>query len=87
MAGLGWWSSLDPAAQECVQSAADGAGAYQRELSLELANGLQATMEEEGAQFAEIEDRQAFIDATQPVYDRYAEQFPDIVSALREATQ
>jgi TRAP-type transport system periplasmic protein len=87
VAGLGWWSSLDPAAQECVQSAADEAGTYQRELSLELANSLRATMEEEGAEFAQVEDRQAFIDATQPVYDRYAEQFPDIVAALREATQ
>jgi tripartite ATP-independent transporter DctP family solute receptor len=87
VAGLGWWSSLDEATQACVQSAADEAGAYQRQLSLELSNSLQATMEEEGATFTEVEDRQAFIDATASVYEDYAARMPEFVDALREAAQ
>lgn len=85
VAGLGWWSSLDAEAQGCVQQAADEAGAYQRELSLGMANELQATMEAEGATFAEVEDRQAFTDAAASVCDGYAERMPEIVEALRAA--
>jgi TRAP-type transport system periplasmic protein len=87
VAGLGWWSSLDAEAQDCVQSAADEAGAYQRQLSLDLQNSLRATMEGEGVTFAEVEDRQAFVDATASVYDAYAQQMPDVVAALREASR
>ena len=41
-------------------------------------------MEAEGAQFAEA-DREAYIAATQSVYDMYAEQYPELVQALRDA--
>lgn len=85
VAGLGWWSSLDEATQGCVQDAAVEAGAYQRELSLEGNNSLQATMESEGAIFTEVEDRQAFVDATASVYDTYSARFPDFVPALLQA--
>ncbi|WMT91881.1 TRAP transporter substrate-binding protein [Pelagibacterium sp. H642] len=87
VAGLGWWESLDAASQECVQGAAQDAGAYQRDLSFEANNSLQATMEEEGTTFTEVEDRQAFVDATASVYDTYAERFPNFVPALLEAAE
>lgn len=85
VAGLGWWSSLDVPMQECVQNSAKEAGTYQRELSSESNQSLQATMEGEGVTFAEVEDRQAFVDATASVYDTYAERFPNFVPALLEA--
>lgn len=85
VAGLAWWSGLDEATQGCVQQAADEAGQYQRELSATAASDLRPTMEAEGVTFAEIEDRQAFIDATAPVYEGFEAQYPDLVAALREA--
>lgn len=86
VAGLGWWSSLNAADQGCIQSATDQAGWYQRGLSLEASGSLQAKMEAEGATFAEVENRQAFIDATAPTYDEYSKKFPELVKALREAS-
>ena len=44
-------------------------------------------MEAEGAIFAEVEDRQAFIDATASVYATYEAQFGDLIAALRAAAQ
>lgn len=85
VAGLAWWSGLDEATQACVQQAADEAGQYQRELSFEAADSLRPTMEAEGVTFGEIEDRQAFIDATAPVYEAFEAQYPELVAALREA--
>ena len=41
-------------------------------------------MEAEGAIFAEA-DKAAYQEATQSVYDQYAEQYPELVAALREA--
>jgi tripartite ATP-independent transporter DctP family solute receptor len=86
VAGLAWWSGLDADTQGCIEDATAQAGWYQRGLSLEGANSLRATMEAEGAIFAEVEDRAAFIEATAPVYDAYAEQFPELVAALQAAT-
>jgi tripartite ATP-independent transporter DctP family solute receptor len=87
VAGMWWWAGLDAAGQECVQSAATEAGAYQRQLSAELQASLQATMEGEGVTFTEVADRQAFIDATASVYESYAGRMPELVAALRDAAQ
>lgn len=86
VAGLGWWSSLDVEVQGCIQSATDQAGWYQRGLSLEASGSLQAKMEAEGATFAEVDDRQAFIDATAPVYEEYSKKYPDLIKALLGAS-
>ena len=87
VASLMWWSSLDEDTQSCIENAAKEAGWYQRGLSLTQSNELRATMEAEGAIFAEVEDRQAFIDATASVYETYEAQFGDLIAALREAAQ
>jgi TRAP-type transport system periplasmic protein len=81
-----WWSALDAEGQECVQSAATDAGTYQRQLSADLQQSLRETMEEAGVTVTEVEDRQAFVDATASVYETYA-RMPDVVAALREAAQ
>lgn len=86
VASLVWWSGLDDTVQSCIQDAVDQSTTFQREMSQEQAEALRATMEEEGAQFSEVEDRQAFVDATSGVYDEVEERMPEIVSILRDAT-
>ena len=87
VAGLLWWESLDEDTQDCIEDAAHQAGWYQRGLSLTMANELQAVMEAEGAIFMDVEDRQAFIDATASVHDDVEEELGDFVTELREAAQ
>lgn len=87
VASMAWWSGLDEETQGCIETAAKSAGWYQRGLSLSQGKNLRETMEAEGATFAEVEDRQAFIDATASVYEQYEDQFGELISALREATQ
>ncbi len=84
VAGLAWWSGLDEATQTCVTDAVAEAGELQRNLVLASDEELRPTMEAEGAIFAEA-DKAAYQEATQSVYDQYAEQYPELVAALREA--
>ncbi|MEZ5653992.1 MAG: TRAP transporter substrate-binding protein [Burkholderiaceae bacterium] len=87
LASLAWWSSLDAPTQQCVQDAAKQAGWYQRGLSLSMSNSLRAKMEAEGAKFAEVQNRQAFIDATAGVYDESKKKFGGLVDKLRAAAK
>ncbi|MFC0201100.1 TRAP transporter substrate-binding protein [Paracoccus rhizosphaerae] len=84
VAGMAWWSGLDEATQQCALDATAKAGETQRQLSLEAEENLRANMEAEGVTFAEA-NRDAFIEATAPVYDKYAQSFPELVEALRAA--
>jgi tripartite ATP-independent transporter DctP family solute receptor len=84
VAGLVWWSGLDEATQTCALEATAEAGAMQRDMSLKADEELRPKMEAEGAIFADA-DRAAYIEATSSVYDKYAEQFPDLVEALKSA--
>jgi tripartite ATP-independent transporter DctP family solute receptor len=84
LASLVWWSGLDEATQTCVLVATAEAGAMQRNAMLEADAELVATMEAEGVTFAEA-DKAAYQEATRPVYDQYAEQYPELVQALRDA--
>lgn len=84
VAGMVWWSGLDEATQKCALDATAEAGEMQRQLVLESDEDLRPKMEEAGAQFAEA-DRAAFQEATQSVYDKYAETYPELVQALRDA--
>lgn len=85
VAGLSWWSGLDEATQACALEATAEAGELQRELSLAADEELRPKMEAEGAIFAEA-DKAAYQDATASVYDKYAEQYPELVETLRNAT-
>lgn len=84
LANLTWWNELDEPIRSCVTEASSIATSEQRRLSLEGDQTLQAKMEAEGITFAQS-NREAYIEATAPVYDRYAQQFPEFVAALREA--
>lgn len=84
VAGLGWWSGLDEATQNCALEATAKAGETQRNLSLEADEKLRPEMEAAGVTFAEA-DRDAYIAATASVYDKYAATYPDLVAALKSA--
>lgn len=84
VAGMVWWAGLDEATQQCALDATAQAGEVQRQLVLASDEELRPKMEAEGAQFAEA-DRAAFQEATQSVYDAYAEDYPELVQALRDA--
>lgn len=84
VASLMWWNGLDEATQACALEATAEAGEMQRQMVLESDETLRPIMEDEGAIFAEA-DRAAFQAATASVYDQYAEEFPDLVAALRAA--
>lgn len=85
VAGLAWWSGLDEATQTCLLEATARAGEEQRQISLEQNESLRATMEAEGVTFAEA-DHAAYVEATASVYDKYAEDYPELVEALRNAS-
>lgn len=84
LAGLGWWSGLDEATQNCALEATAEAGKIQRDLVLSSDEDLRPVMEAEGAIFAEA-DKAAYQAATASVYDKYAEKYPELVAALRTA--
>lgn len=84
VAGLGWWSSLSDEHRECITQAAERAGWYQRGRNYILNQNLMATIKNEGGKFAEV-DRDAFIKATAPVYDKYEEKLGKFVTDLRKA--
>lgn len=84
VAGLAWWSSLDEKTRGCVTQATQEAGELQRQLSLEGDESLRPKMEAEGVTFAEA-DKSAYQKATASVYDKYAEDYPELVAALRKA--
>lgn len=84
VAGLGWWSGLDAATQDCALKATAEAGKLQRQMSLEAETTLKPKMEAEGVTFVQG-DQAAFIAATAAVYDSYAATYPDLVAALKKA--
>jgi tripartite ATP-independent transporter DctP family solute receptor len=84
VAGLVWWSGLDEVTQNCALEATAEAGKMQRELVLASDEELRPKMEAEGVTVAKA-DKAAYQAATQSVYDKYAEQYPELVAALREA--
>jgi len=84
VAGLAWWSGLDEATQNCALEATAQAGEIQRGLVQASDDELRPVMEAEGAIFAEA-DKAAYQAATASVYDKYAEQYPELVAALKNA--
>ncbi|UFM66984.1 TRAP transporter substrate-binding protein (plasmid) [Paracoccus sp. MA] len=82
LASMAWWASLSPEDQACVQTSADEATAFQRQTAEEQEVEVRQKLEAEGAIVTELEDRQAFIDATAGVYDEYRARFPELVDAI-----
>lgn len=84
VASLIWWQGLDQATQDCAISATQEAGKIERDMSFKADEELKPKMEAEGAKFTEA-DRAAYIAATQSVYDKYAQKYPELVAELKKA--
>ncbi|WP_410218477.1 TRAP transporter substrate-binding protein [Paracoccus sp. (in: a-proteobacteria)] len=82
LASLAWWSSLSPEDQTCVQQSADEATAFQRETAQTLEAEVRQKLEDEGATITELADRQAFVDATESVYEDWRSRYPELVDKL-----
>jgi TRAP-type transport system periplasmic protein len=84
VAGLAWWSGQDEATQNCALSATADAGEIQRQMVADSDAALRPTMEADGATFAEA-DKAAYQAATASVYDKYSNDYPELVAALKSA--
>lgn len=80
---LNRWNQLSPECQQVVQDAANEARDQQRELMQEQMGELQSTLGE-NMQITEP-DKAAFRDATESVYDKWAQEYPELVEQLTGA--
>ncbi len=75
------WATISKADQQAVQEAAVEAGKYNRQLSLAADSDLRAKLTAAGVKINEV-DQAPFIAKTQPVYDKWAKNFPVLVKQL-----
>ena len=85
-----FWDSLTDEEKEMVKKAAEEAKQYQRQLNQEETAQAEEYLANNGMVVTELssEDKQRFIEAVQPVYEKYAAQLgEDLVNKLREANK
>lgn len=75
------WDGLSEADQKAVKEAAMEAGEFNRRTFVEQESKLRAEMEAAGVQFNAV-DSQVFAEATQAVYDKWQQQYPELVPLL-----
>ena len=75
------WAGLSKADQQAIKEAAVEAGKLNRELSLAADTELREKLAAAGVQLNEV-DQAPFVAKTQPVYDKWAAQFPDLVKLI-----
>ncbi len=78
------WNRLIPEDRETVKEALGETVDYERELAGEELAVTLEEIEAEGMQVNEV-DKEAFKDAVKPVYEKYEEQFGDILQAIEAA--
>lgn len=77
------WDRLDTGQQNLLRDAVDASVVFQRELWQEFTSEALATIEESGVELIEP-DRQVFIDAVQPLYDRIRTRNPELYRLAQE---
>ncbi|MCF7935643.1 MAG: TRAP transporter substrate-binding protein [Synergistales bacterium] len=76
------WEKLTPAQQEIMETSAQEAAEYERNWDNEKAAEWLAFLQEKGMEVTEP-DREAFMEAVQPVYDKYAPKYgEDLVQRI-----
>lgn len=75
------WDQLSKADQQAVKEAAVEAGKFNRELSLAADADLRKKITDAGVQINEV-DQTPFVAKTKSVYDKWSEQFPDMVKLI-----
>lgn len=79
-----WWAALDEQTRACALEATREAGRMQREMVRASEAELRPKMQSEGVTFCEA-DRAAYRQATAGVYERFAQDHPEMVAALKRA--
>lgn len=67
-----------------ILNAAKETTVYQKQLWSEMEEEAKEQLIREGVQIIELKDRSAFVQAVQPVYDKYQEQYGDIIRRIRD---
>lgn len=75
------WNQLSSDDQKAVQAAAAEAGKLNREMSLAADADLRAKLIDAGVLINEVEQA-PFMEKTKPVYDKWSEQYPDLIKLL-----
>ncbi|MCL8000454.1 TRAP transporter substrate-binding protein [Brucella sp. 21LCYQ03] len=75
------FDSLSPEDQQAVRDAAREAGVLNRQLVHEQTVSLRGELEAEGIKFNEV-DPAPFVEATQPVYEKWRSQYPELVDEI-----
>ncbi|MFC3631115.1 TRAP transporter substrate-binding protein [Paracoccus angustae] len=78
--------TLSPEDQQIIRDAAAEAGTLNRQMVREQTATLKAEMEKAGVTFNEV-DPAPFIEATQPVYEKWRGQYPELVDEIVAAAQ
>lgn len=83
-ANLDWWNSLSSEDQEIISSSFAEATEYYMELEKEADEKYKQELKNEGMEIIEIDDYQPWIDAVQPVYEKWeAELGKDLIDSIK----
>ena len=77
------WDTLSKEDQTAILEAAEEAGRMVRKMSMESDAELFEKMKAFGIQFNDV-DKAPFVAKTQPVYDKWAKQYPDFVKLIQD---
>ncbi|MCM3759942.1 TRAP transporter substrate-binding protein [Alkalihalobacillus oceani] len=84
-ANLDWWNGLTEDDQEMILTAYSQATEYYNQLQQEADEKYKQELIDDGLQINDIEDYQPWIDAVQPVYEKWEDTFgADLVNSIRE---
>jgi tripartite ATP-independent transporter DctP family solute receptor len=75
------WDALPKADQQAIKEAAIEAGTLNRQMSLAADAELRQKLADAGVEINEV-DQAAFVARTKPVYDKWSQQYPDLVKLI-----
>ena len=78
--------TLSPEDQQIIRDAAQEAGELNRQMVKDQTESLKGELEAFGIKFNEV-DPAPFVEATQPVYEKWRGQFPDLVDEIVAAAK
>lgn len=78
------WNKLTPEQRDIVERSMEQAIVYERELCGEVLKSLVDELKAKGMEVNEV-DKTPFIEAVQPVYEKYNSQYGEIIAQIQEA--
>ncbi|MBF9016580.1 MULTISPECIES: TRAP transporter substrate-binding protein [unclassified Oceanispirochaeta] len=76
------WEKLSAADQQIVNETWNETEAYIRVITEEVDKKVISDLTAQGIQFYEVDDKQEWIDAVQPLYSKYGEGYEDLISSI-----